>query len=253
MSLNTAVGYRRSLFEETEEHARLIKFSSPILSHAELQWLQRQRETGFAAVILSALFDADLDFKGIERTLYELCETASAEVDRGHSLLIVSDRGVSVTRAPFPTLLAVSAIHHHLIRQGKRMKASLIVECGDAREEHHLACLLGYGASAICPYMAFETVARLATRGRLGALTADRAVANYKKAIENGVLKIMSKMGISTLSSYRGSQIFEAVGMKEAMVDAYFPGTVSRDWRDWHGGNRSGYSGISPQCLRTRS
>jgi len=228
MSLNTAMGCRRSLFEETEEHARLIKFTSPVLSGSELQWLERQQEPGFATATLSALFDADLDFKGIERTLHELCEAASTEIDQGKSILIVSDRGVSVTRAPFPTLLAVSAIHHHLIREGKRMKASLIVECGDAREEHHFACLLGYGASAICPYIAFETVAWLATRGRLGPLTAGQAVANYRKAIENGVLKIMSKMGISTLSSYRGSQIFEAVGMKEAMVDAYFPGTVSR-------------------------
>jgi glutamate synthase domain-containing protein 2/glutamate synthase domain-containing protein 1/glutamate synthase domain-containing protein 3 len=228
MSLNTAVGCRRSLFEETEEHARLIKFTSPILRAEELQWLRQQQESGFATVTLSALFDADLDFKGIERTLHELCEAASSEVDQGKSILIISDRGVSVTRAPFPTLLAVSAVHHYLIREGKRMKASLIVECGDAREEHHFACLLGYGASAICPYIAFETLARLATRKKLGPVTADRAVANYKKAIENGILKIMSKMGISTLSSYSGSQIFEAVGMKEAMVDAYFPGTVSR-------------------------
>ncbi|PYV85914.1 MAG: glutamate synthase large subunit, partial [Acidobacteria bacterium] len=228
MSLNTAVGARKSLFEETEEHARLIKFSSPILTGAELQWLQQQAESAFATATLPALFDADLDFKGIERTLRELCETASAEIDQGKSILIVSDRGVSVTRAPFPTLLAVAAIHHHLIRQGKRMKASLIVESGDAREEHHFACLLGYGASAICPYIAFQTVAQLANQGHLGQLTAEQALANYKKAVENGILKIMSKMGISTLSSYRGSQIFEAIGMKEAMVDTYFPGTVSR-------------------------
>jgi glutamate synthase (NADPH/NADH) large chain/glutamate synthase (ferredoxin) len=228
MSINTAVGYRRSLFEEREEHARLIKFSSPILSNEQLEWLLLRQEPGFAAATLPALFDADLDFKGIERTLDELCEMASSEVDNGKSLLIVSDRGVSVTRAPFPTLLAVSAIHHHLIRTGKRMKASLIVESGDAREEHHFACLLGYGASAICPYIAFETVARMAKRNDLGSLTPEKAVSNYRKAIENGILKIMSKMGISTLSSYRGSQIFEALGMKEAMVDTYFPGTVSR-------------------------
>jgi glutamate synthase domain-containing protein 2/glutamate synthase domain-containing protein 1/glutamate synthase domain-containing protein 3 len=228
MSLNSAVGYRRSLFGETEQHARLIKFSSPILSCEELLWVQAQQEPGFGTAILPALFDADLDFKGIERTLQDLCEAASNEVDRGKSLLIVSDRGVSVTRAPFPTLLAVSAIHHRLIREGKRMKASLIVESGDAREEHHFACLLGYGASAICPYIAFQTVARMARVELLGPLTAEKAVANYKKAIESGVLKIMSKMGISTLSSYQGSQVFEAVGMKEALVDTYFPGTVSR-------------------------
>src|SRR4029079_7092040 len=117
-----------SLFEETEDHARLIKFSSPIVSKEELEWLRRQPEPAFANANLSALFDADSDFKGIEQTLHELCETASAEIDEGKSILILSDRGVSVTRAPFPTLLAVSAIHHHLIRQGKRMRASLIVE-----------------------------------------------------------------------------------------------------------------------------
>ena len=108
------------------------------------------------------------------------------------------------------------------------MKASLIVESGDAREKHHFACLVGYGASAICPYIAFETVAQLANRGELSRLTPETAVANYRKAVENGLLKIMSKMGISTISSYRGAQIFEALGIKEAMVDTYFPGTVSR-------------------------
>jgi glutamate synthase (ferredoxin) len=228
MSLNTAVGRRNSLFEETEEHARLIKFSSPIVSKEELEWLRRQPDPAFANANLSALFDADLDFKGIEQTLRALCEAASAEIDGGKSILILSDRGVSVTRAPFPTLLAVSAIHHHLIRQGKRMRASLIVESGDAREEHHFACLIGYGASAVCPYLAFDSVAQLAKKGHLGQVTAETAIANYKKALENGILKIMSKMGISTLSSYRGAQIFEAIGMKEALVDAYFPGTVSR-------------------------
>ncbi len=228
MSLRTAVGRRRSLFEETEEHVRVIKFESPILTYQQLEWLKQQQDPAFASVTLPALFDADLDFKGIERTLRDLCEAASAEIESGKSILIISDRGVSVTRAPFPTLLAVSAIHHHLIRQGKRMKASLIVESGDAREEHHFACLIGYGASAICPYLAFETVTHLAEKGGLGDVTVEKAVANCKKAVENGILKIMSKMGISTLSSYRGSQIFEAIGLKEAIVDAYFPGTVSR-------------------------
>ncbi len=242
MSLNTALGYRRSLLEETPEHARQIKFSSPILSQQEMEWLKGLPESMtrgsngqpvLTSALLLALFPAAEGAQGLEAALEKLCQAAVQAVDEGKSILILSDRGVSSIRAPIPMLLAVGAVHHHLIRQGKRMRASLVVETGEAREEHHFACLLGYGASMIHPYVTFETILRLLENGSengdgINGLDARRALQNYKKAIEHGILKIMSKMGISTLSSYRGAQIFEAIGINKGVIDKYFTGTASR-------------------------
>jgi glutamate synthase domain-containing protein 2/glutamate synthase domain-containing protein 1/glutamate synthase domain-containing protein 3 len=237
MSLNTALGHRRSLLEETPEHARLIKFSSPILNAAEMEWLKGlpeglddERKGHFKSATLPTLFPAAEGAAGLERALERLCEAAVEAVDGGANILVLSDRGVSAEAAPIPMLLAVGAVHHHLIRQGRRMRASLVVETGEAREEHHFACLLGYGASMIHPYVTYETILHLLGNGENGfeGLDARRALANYKKAIEHGILKIMSKMGISTLSSYRGAQIFEAVGLDREIVDRYFTGTPSR-------------------------
>ena len=242
MSLNTALGYRRNILEETPGHARLIKFSSPILAQQEIEWLKGLTEIkaegsngkpAFISAILPALFPAAEGAKGLETALERLCEAATRAVDEGKMVLILSDRDLSPTHAPIPMLLAVGAVHHHLIRQGKRMRASIVVETGEAREEHHFACLLGYGASMICPYVTYETILHLLGNGGengngLAGLDARKALENYKKAIEHGILKIMSKMGISTLSSYRGAQIFEAIGINQAVIDKYFTGTPSR-------------------------
>ncbi len=240
MSLNTALGYRRSLLEETPEHAKLIKFSSPILSQEEMEWLKGLPQTmtdggevrsGFSSIVLSALFPVSDGASGLESALEKLCQKATCAVDKGENVLIISDRGVSPTHAPIPMLLAVSAVHHYLIQQGKRMRASLVAESGEPREEHHFAALLGYGASMIHPYITFETILRLLSNGAkhgLDGMTEHKALQNYKKAVEHGILKIMSKMGISTLSSYRGAQVFEAVGINRSVIDKYFTGTTSR-------------------------
>lgn len=241
MSFNTALGRRRSLLEETPEHAREVKFSSPVLSQQEMEWLKGLpgslangglARSEFVSVVLPALFPAAEGSKGLEAAVGRLCQEAARSVDEDKTILILSDRGVSPTHAPIPMLLAVGAVHHHLIRQGKRMKASLVVETGEAREEHHFACLLGYGASMIHPYVTFETITHLMSNGskkiELDGLDLSKALENFKKAIEHGILKIMAKMGISTLASYRGAQIFEAVGLNRNLIDLYFTGTTSR-------------------------
>jgi len=242
MSLNSALGYRRSLLEETAEHARLIKFSSPILNRQETVWLKNlpasmgdegNGKPPFRSTVLRAIFPASEGARGLERALDDLSQAAMEAVDEGSSILILSDREVSSTHAPIPMLLAVGAVHHHLIRQRRRMRASIVVEAGDAREEHHFACLLGHGASMVYPYITYETILHLLANNTendngWNGLDATKAVQNYKKAIEHGILKIMSKMGISTLSSYRGAQIFEAIGLNRAIIDKYFTGTPSR-------------------------
>ncbi|MFQ5851177.1 MAG: glutamate synthase large subunit [Candidatus Binatia bacterium] len=244
MSLNTALGYRRNLLAETPEHARLIKFSSPILSQQEIKWLKdlpgsltdgTNDRPVHTSALLPTLFPVAEGSKGLEAALESLCEEAAQAIDEGKTILILTDRGVSPTHAPIPMLLAVGAVHHYLIRHGKRMRASIVAETGEAREEHHFACLLGYGASMIHPYVTFETIIHLLNNNSEGGrgngvdgLDILKALQNYKKAIEHGVLKIMSKMGISTLSSYRGSQIFEAVGINKSVIDKYFTGTMSR-------------------------
>ncbi len=158
----------------------------------------------------------------------ELCDLASAAVEEGNTILILSDRGVSRTFAPIPSLLATSGVHHHLVRQGQRTRCALVVESGDAREVHHMALLLGYGAGAVNPYLAFETLDDMIRQGLLPGLTHQQAVSRYVKALNKGILKVMSKMGISTLQSYCGAQIFEAIGLDQAFVDRYFTWTASR-------------------------
>jgi len=228
MSLRTALGARGSLLEESEAHAKLIKFSSPILTNEELVWLRTLKDPAFQSVTLPCLFDVSEGEEALGRALEGLCAAALRAVEGGRSLLILSDRGVSAEKAPIPMLLAVSAVHHHLIDQGRRMRASILCESAEPREEHHFACLIGYGASCINPYLAFATVTHLAKSGRYGDRTAEQCRENYKAALEKGLLKIMAKMGISTISSYRGGQVFEALGLSRQLIDRYFPGTDSR-------------------------
>jgi glutamate synthase domain-containing protein 2/glutamate synthase domain-containing protein 1/glutamate synthase domain-containing protein 3 len=239
MSLRTAIGARNSLLEETEQHARLIKFNSPILTNSELDWLRMFENEHFKSVTLPVLFDVVDGEAGLETTLITLCAEAERAIAEGKTILILSDRGMTADQASVPMLLAVGAVHHHLIRAGKRMKASIVCETGEPREEHHFACLIGYGASLINPYLAFECMTPLAARVRQKAkrdkdydkfadITPEKAAANWQKAVEKGILKIMSKMGISTVSSYRGAQIFEAIGLDKSLIDRCFTGTDSR-------------------------
>jgi len=226
MSLTTMLGERKSILEESPEHARLIRFRSPILSNEELQWLRSQDIPGFKTKELKMLFNVKGGEEAMERALRSLCHAAAKAADRGCTILILTDRGVGPESANIPALLAVSAVHHHLIREGKRKKVSIVVETGEAREDHHMACLIGYGASCINPYLAFETVAQIAKKTE--GTTVVKALENYKAAAEKGLLKIMAKMGITTVASYRGAQIFEAVGIDKKLIDRYFTGTESR-------------------------
>ncbi len=174
------------------------------------------------------LFDAPQDGPGLERALEDLKRRASDAVEAGYTILILSDRDADRVRAPIPSLLATAGVHHHLVRQGTRTRCALVVESGDAREVHHCALLLGYGAGAVNPYLAFETLDDMIRQRILVGITHEKAVKNYIKALNKGILKVMSKMGISTLQSYCGAQVFEAVGLDKAFVDKYFTRTASR-------------------------
>ena len=228
MSLTTYLGRRHSLLTETEAHARLIRLSSPILTNADLQALRDLNIPDFQIATLSVCFPVSSGEQGLETELEALCQRASEAVDAGTTLLVLSDKEVNRDSAPIPMALAVGAVHHHLIREGKRMRVSLIAETGDAREEHHFAVLIGYGAAAVNPYLAFSTIVQLAEDDELEELTAAKAIETYKATVEKGLLKIMAKMGISTVSSYRGAQIFEALGINATVIDKCFTGTTSR-------------------------
>ncbi len=241
MSLNTAVGPRYSILEEREDAAHVIKFTSPIISEKELEWLRNltpadvacaeppvqgsEQPFRFRSRTIDCTFPVAEGERGLERAVARICQEAERAADDGCTLLILSDRAVGPQRAPVPMLLATAAVHHHLIRAGKRLQLSIICETGDAREDHHFACLIGYGAALIHPYVALASVAAVADKADVPL---EQAFRNYKAAVEKGILKIMSKMGISTVSSYRGAQIFEILGLSQEVVDRYFTGTVSR-------------------------
>jgi len=228
MSLNVYLGARGNLLEEKEESARLIALRSPVLFDHELEALRSLDDPAFASTTLSTLFEAGQGPEGMVQALEALCEQASRAVDQGKTLLILSDKGIDPKRAPIPILLCVGAVHHHLIREGKRMRASILVETGEAWEVHHFACLTGYGASAVNPYLAFATIRDMIESGEVEGLALDQALKNYKSSLDYGLRKVMSKMGISALSSYQGAQIFEAVGLSKAVIDFAFVGTPSR-------------------------
>jgi len=223
MSLNSALGRRGSMLEERPENARLIKLPSPILTNAELDWLKQQPH--LPVTTLSVLFPVDDGPAGMRARLRALCGEAREAVEAGCQIVVLTDRGVDAHHAAVPMLMAVGAVHHALINHGLRMRASIVAETAEPREDHHFACLIGYGAGGVNPYLALETVASL---GGPDELAARRAVANYKRAIEYGLYKIMAKMGISTISAYRGAQVFEAVGIAREVVDLCFAGTDSR-------------------------
>jgi glutamate synthase (ferredoxin) len=225
MSLGTYLGRRLNLFAETEEHAALIYVPTPVLLDDEFEALCRPE---FNAAVLPATFSLAAGEQALAQGVQRLCELAAAAVDKGHSLLVLSDRNISADEAPIPALLATAAVHHYLIREGKRMQADLIVETGEAWDIHHFACLLGYGAGAIHPYLALASARSLAGQRGYENVHVAELEAHFRKAVDSGLLKIMSKMGISTVSSYRGAQIFEAVGIEQHLIDQCFTGTPSR-------------------------
>ncbi|MCA1717200.1 MAG: glutamate synthase subunit alpha, partial [Actinobacteria bacterium] len=227
MSLDMSLGPEQNLFDETPEHCRRIPLKGPILTATELEKIRQLNSEPFASTTLSMLFPAD-DEKNLKEALDELCESAEKAVMEGSTVLILSDRGVSAEQAPIPSLLATAAIHHHLVRAGIRTRTTLIVETAEAREGHHFALLVGYGASAVNPYLAFETIEDMVETGLTGGVEPDEASENFVKANEKALLKIISKMGISTLFSYCGAQIFEAVGLSDELIEKHFTRTPSR-------------------------
>jgi glutamate synthase (NADPH/NADH) large chain len=229
MSLMSFIGREHNLMEETPLHCHQLKLPHPILTNDDIDKLRTCDVDGFKATQLSMFFTADSGKNGFEKSLIELCAQAEDRVDKGYSLIILSDRGTDQNKVPLPALLAVSAVHQHLIKAGKRHLAGLIVETGEAREVMHFAVLIGFGASAVNPYLAFEIIADLNNNGGLTKdLKTETAFDNYITAVKKGLLKIMSKMGVSTIRSYKGAQAFEAVGLNSSVINAYFPGTSSR-------------------------
>jgi glutamate synthase (NADPH) large chain len=231
MSLAGYIGPSMGLMDEEPGYAQQIKLTTPILSNKDLQKLlnyeQNHQET-FVTGRLPMVFPTNKPTGSLERALERLCWKASDWIEKGAHVLILTDRELGPDYAPIPALLALSAVHHHLIKEGTRTAVALIVETGEAREIHHMACLLGYGASAVNPYLCFETISGMIEEGILTDIDFRTAQYNFIKAMNKGLLKVMSKMGISTMQSYRGAQIFEAVGISKEVIDKYFVGTPSR-------------------------
>ncbi|HEX2173385.1 MAG TPA: glutamate synthase large subunit [Dehalococcoidia bacterium] len=233
MSLDTYLGPRASILEETEQHAKLIHLSGPVLLDHELRALTKLKDPTFKAATVSTLFRLDdapqSDDRGpLEAALDRICDEAAAAVEAGASLIVLSDRGVDAEHASVPMLLATGAVHHALIRSGLRMRASLICETGEAWEVHHFATLIGYGASAVNPYLVFDVIASMLEGGEVEDIDFETAVGNFKKSSHKSLLKVMSKMGISALRSYQGAQIFEAIGLSDEVVERAFTGTDCR-------------------------
>ncbi len=228
MSLDTYLGRRHSLLEATPEAARLVHLTSPLMTDEEIVALRQVPLADISVTTLHARFRAADGEAGLRRGLEEICSAAVLAVDEGQTVLILSDRLTDEQWAPIPLLLAVSTVHHHLIRERRRMRVSIVAEAGDARDVHHLACLVGFGASAVNPYLAYETLRQMHEQGEFGERPLDETLQRYEQAVDTGILKIMSKMGISAVSSYHGAQIFEALGISNEVVEASFPGTTSR-------------------------
>ncbi|MFZ2641073.1 MAG: glutamate synthase large subunit [Verrucomicrobiia bacterium] len=228
MSAHTLIGSERNLLRPGPESCRMIELDRPILSNEELEKLRHIEQPGFKSVTLPILFPSKSGGKGLEKALEELFEKADAAIGRGVNIIILSDRGVNSTQAPIPALLAVAGLHHHLVREGTRTRVGVVLESGEPREVHHFALLIGYGATAINPHLAFEAIDDRIREGLLTGLDHKKAVKNYVKAAVKGVVKTMSKMGISTIQSYRGAQIFEAIGLSRRVIDKYFTNTASQ-------------------------
>ncbi|HUE26377.1 MAG TPA: glutamate synthase large subunit, partial [Solirubrobacteraceae bacterium] len=229
MSLQAGVGAEVNLLCEEAEQAHMLVMDQPILRNHELEKLRQVSHEVFNAATLDITWPIEQGPDGMEIRLSDLCEEAARYVDNGANILILSDRNLGHERVATPSLLAVAAVHHHLVRRGTRLRTGLVIESGEPRDIHHMATLIGYGAAAINPYVMFESLDELADRSLLPVeLTRDQGEANIVKAIGKGLMKTISKMGISTIQSYCGAQIFEAVGLDRDVIDKHFTGTASR-------------------------
>ena len=231
MSTITYVGPQGNMFDERPEYAHVVKVPLPVLDNAKLEKLRGLGPAvRFGSRTIRATFPVTDGPQGLETALDRICEEAEAAADGGASVLVLSDRSVDERNAPIPSLLACAAVHHHLIRRAKRSKVGIVVESGEPREVMHFCLLIGYGANAVNAYLAYETIEAMQVRGQLEepSLSVEKAHYNFEKAIRKGVLKVMSKMGISTVQSYHGAQIFEAIGLAREVIDKYFTGTTSQ-------------------------
>ena len=231
-SLSSSVGEESNLLIATPAHTRQVVLPFPVIDNDELAKLLHINrdgdQPGFAAQKFSGIYKVAEGAIGLEKRIEEIFVEVDQAIENGTHLIVLSDRDSDADEAPIPSLLLLSAVHHHLIRNKKRMQIGLIVEAGDVREVHHVALLIGYGAAAVNPYLAMETVEDMVRQKRITGISPEKAVRNLVKALGKGVLKVMSKMGVSTVASYRGAQIFEAIGISKEVIDKYFTGTVSR-------------------------
>ena len=229
-SMSASIGPVLNLLGATPEHAKQLVMDFPILTNdeiARIKHIDKGNNIG-KAVTISALYRVDDGAESLEERLAEMATEVDEAIEAGNTFIIISDRDSNRELAPIPSLLALSSVHHHLIRKGTRLQVGLVVECGDARDVHHVATLIGYGAAAINPYLALETAEDLVVKGLITGITPERSSKNMVKALGKGILKIMSKMGISTVASYGGAQCFEAIGLSQDLVDKYFTGTTTK-------------------------
>ena len=224
----TTIGPEGNLLKPAPESCKHIKLQSPVLTNEELARIRDMNLPGFKTRTISILYPVADDGAGLDRALKEVYAKVDAAIEEGYGFIILSDRGIDKHLAPIPALLATAGVHHHLIRTGKRTRIGLLLESGEPREVQHFAVLIGYGACAINPYLAFESIGDLIGKGRVEEMEYEKAVRNFIKAVSKGLIKTMSKMGISTVQSYRGAQIFEAIGLNKEFVDEYFTWTASR-------------------------
>jgi glutamate synthase (NADPH) large chain len=229
-SLSLGLGPERNLLDWGPDHTRTLTLDFPVIDNDELAKIQHIDTAlrGRSSVTVRGLYRVEAGSKGMQKRLAQMCREVDQAIEDGAEFIVLSDRDSNKDLAPIPSLLMLAAVHHHLIRNETRMKVGLVVEAGDVREVHHVAMLIGYGASAVNPYLAMETVEYLVRAGFITGVTPEKAVRNLIYALGKGVLKIMSKMGISTVSSYAGAQVFEAIGLSEEFVDAYFTGTETK-------------------------
>ena len=231
-SLGSAVGPEWNLLDPGPNSCRQVGIAFPVIDNDELAKLIHANADsdypGLESYVVRALFPVTADGSGLRKRIEEIKEEVSTAISQGARIIVLSDRDGDADNAPIPSLLLTAAIHHHLIREKSRTKVGLIVEAGDVREVHHVALLIGYGAGAVNPYLAMETAEDLVNQGVITGITSEKAVKNLIKSLGKGVLKVMSKMGISTIASYTGAQVFEAIGLSQELVDEFFTGTTSR-------------------------
>jgi glutamate synthase (NADPH/NADH) large chain len=231
MSLECYIGPEANLLDTTERHAHRLRVPHPILDNEELASLKHINHRGWRSLTIDITYDKAEGTSGLDKCLENICFQATEAINDGYSLIVLSDRNISENRVPVSALLAVGAVHHHLVDNRLRTRIGLVVETGEAREVHHHCLLVGYGADAINPYLAFEALFQAKRDGLLSANeypNDDSIVADYRKGVVKGMFKVMAKIGISTLQSYKGAQIFEAVGLGENVVNRCFKGTASR-------------------------